>query len=219
VEPGGWTRIVSWEEARGPRKAECRGTSHDRGPVFEPGVTSRDPNRITRARMPSLAPHRSPPQVWGRHADVSDPDLSRALARAVRRSLQNVSPTPPGLAPPLVERRALSVPSRLPASARPPDRHRSRPPPHVDSVVQRSPFRRGSPAWSPLRVATSWRLRERPATAAPRSVLVVLRHLDGLLLQTSARVLHRAPDRRVRRVGPRRPPHRHICPSELSLRR
>jgi hypothetical protein len=91
----------------------------------------------------------------------------------------------------------------------------------IDRHVQRSPFRRGSPAWSPLLATTSWRLRERPATAAPRSVLVVSHHLDGFLLQTSARVLHRAPDRRVRRVEPpcEGLPTATVHPSELPLRR
>jgi len=44
-------------------------------------------------------------------------------------------------------------------------------------------------------------LREGPARALPRSVLVVFHHLDGLLLRCCARVLQRAPDPGVHPVS------------------
>lgn len=108
---------------------------------------------------------------------------------------------------------------QLPA-ARTPDRHRPEPPHHIDFPSKERPSVEGHLPGVHSRSPRRGDLRERPATAAPRSVLVVSRHLDGLLLQASARVLHRAPDRRVRRgrTSSRSCSRRIVCPSKPSLR-
>jgi hypothetical protein len=71
------------------------------------------------------------------------------------------------------------------------------------------------------------RLRATPATASPRSVLVVFHHLDGFLLRDRTRVLQRAPDHGVHPVSEPRPevalrprslPGMLPCPSKPSHR-
>jgi hypothetical protein len=218
---GGWKTSWGWEANGGacgrPQTAEAdRGTPDTRP---ERDVTSRDP----------IGHHR--------HEDAESGSSSRPSAGfgdgrgRVRllplegprtggdRSFAGTLPDPSWPCEPARTRSARSTPAvarwRVLPTVTGRDHHLT------SSSVQRSPFRRGSPAWSPLPATTSWRLRERPATAAPRSVPVVSHHLDGFLLQTAARVLHRAPDRRVRRVRPPRegPAHRLVRPSEPSLRR
>ena len=79
--------------------------------------------------------------------------------------------------------------------------------------VQRSPLRRPGDTGVHSRLLPCGRcLRGLPATADPRSALVVFHHLGGFLLRCRARVLQRAPDPGVHPVF--RPPARRVASTD-----
>jgi hypothetical protein len=92
--------------------------------------------------------------------------------------------------------------------------------------IQRTPLRRtGDTGVHSRQNPRGTRLRVTPATAPPRSALVVFHHLDGFLLRCRARVLQRAPDPGVHPVSDRPPrvaprplrPSSGCCPALRSL--
>ena len=222
--PGGWTMRegVGEDEAdAGRRRDLTEARVHDTdGSVDETRRDLQGRDDVTGDRMPSLAPpavlHRlRHPRSHAGRPPHEDPLPGGAPSFAGSRS------PPPGL--PTVVPRTTSFP-RARAVARRYAYGRSVAGRPHHTFLLHCPKIRPS-AGEHLHGVHSRRprrdlLRERPATAAPRSALGVSHPLDGFLLRGPACVLQHAPSPGVRPVLPprgdasRRPLH----PSKLSLR-